>query len=265
MSLTKKIQFIHANGFPHKSYKSLFESLNDDFDIKYFNLIDLKYLKINDWNVFKSDFIKSLNTNEKTIGIGHSIGGNIILRSAITNPEYFSKIVLLDPTLFIPRIILMWKLAIYLKVHDFLHPWVKATLRRKMNYKDIDSIYKSYRNKKVFKKINNKNLYQYIDALTKKNNKGLIEIIYPKELEYQIYKTGLLADNYIWENIRNLKVPTLIIRSKASNAFYKSAANKVKKSNNNIKIIELDNCTHLFPLEIPDITSKHIMDFIDNY
>ena len=159
----------------------------------------------------------------------------------------------------------MWKLAIYLRIHDFVHPWVKATLRRKMNYKDIDSIYESYRNKKVFKKINDKNLYQYIDALTKKNNNGLIEIIYPKELEYQIYRTGLLADSYIWKNIKHLQTPTLIIRSKASNAFYKSAANKVKKINKNIEIIELENCTHLFPLEIPDITSKHIMDFIGNY
>ena len=215
-------------------------------------------------NIFKSDFIKSLDINEKTIGMGHSIGGNIILRSAINNPKYFSKIVLLDPTLFIPRIILMWKLAIYLKIHDFLHPWVKATLRRKMNYKDIESIYQSYRNKEVFSKINDENLYQYIDAITKKNNKGLIEIIYPKELEYQIYKTGLLADNYIWKNIKYLKVPTLIIRSNASNAFYKSAAKKVKKLNKNIKIIELDNCTHLFPLEIPNTTSKHIIEFINN-
>ena len=264
MSLTKKIHFIHANGFPPKSYKSLFNSLDDNLDIKYFSLIDLKYLKINNWNIFKSDFIKSLDINEKTIGMGHSIGGNIILRSAINNPKYFSKIVLLDPTLFIPRIILMWKLAIYLKIHDFLHPWVKATLRRKMNYKDIESIYQSYRNKDVFSKINDENLYQYIDALTKKNNKGLIEIIYPKELEYQIYKTGLLADNYIWENIKYLKVPALIIRSNSSNAFYKSAAKKVKKLNKNIKIIELDNCTHLFPLEIPDSTSKHIIKFINN-
>ena len=264
MSLSKKIHFIHANGFPPSSYKTLFENLNYKGTVKNFNLINSKYQKIKDWNIFHSDFIKSLNHNEKIIGIGHSIGGNIALRSAISNPEYFSKIILLDPTLFVPRIILMWKVAIYFNIHDWLHPWVKATLKRKMHYKNYNSIYESYRAKRVFKKINNNNLSIYIKSIIEEDSNKSINITYPKQLEYQIYKTGLLADNYIWKNINSVRIPTLIIRSKESNAFYKSAANKIKKINKKIKVIELDDCTHLFPLEIPNLTSKHISEFINN-
>ena len=263
MSLKEKIHFIHANGFPPNAYKSLFENINHDKEMKNFNLIDLKYLKIKNWTTFQTDFINNLNVNEKIIGLGHSIGGNIILRSCISNPEYFSKIVLLDPTLFVPRIIVMWKLALNLNIHNYLHPWVKATLKRKMHYKNYNAIYESYRKKEVFKKIDDNNLSIYIKSLIRINNDGAVNIIYPKELEHQIYKTGLLADFYIWNKIKHLKIPTLIIRSKLSNAFLSSAAKKISNLNKNIEIIEIDNYTHLFPLEIPELTAKYISKFIN--
>ena len=263
MSLKEKIHFIHANGFPSNAYKNLFKNLEHHKDIKNFNLVDLKYLKIKNWTTFQIDFINSLNANEKIIGLGHSIGGNIILRSCIRSPEYFSKIILLDPTLFIPRTILMWKLALNLNVHNYFHPWVKATLKRKMHYKNYNEIYESYRRKEVFRKIDDINLSIYIKSLTRTNNDGTVHIIYPKELEYQMYKTGLLADLYIWNNIQNLNTPTLIIRSKLSNAFLSSAADKISRLNQNIKIIEIDDYTHLFPLEIPKLTAKYISKFLN--
>ena len=54
--------------------------------------------KIKNWIPFHLDYIETL-TNDEIIGMGHSIGGNIILRSALTHPEKFSKLILLDPTL----------------------------------------------------------------------------------------------------------------------------------------------------------------------
>ena len=264
MSLKEKIHFVHANGFPANSYEIFLNQINSNYDIIKFSLINNKYLNIKDWNPFHIDFVNSIDRNAKIIGIGHSIGGNIVLRSAITNPNLFSKIILLDPTLFVPRIIFFWKLAIYFNIHDYIHPWVKATLKRKMIFKDFNSMFESYRNKDVFQKINDKNLSIYIKALTKENNDGKRTIIYPKELEYQIYRTSLIADSYIWKNIKTIQIPTLIIRSKKSNAFLKSSSNKIKKINKNIKIIELDNCTHLFPLEIPESISNPINKFLNN-
>ena len=119
----------------------------------------------------------------------------------------------------------------HLKIHNYLHPWVKATLKRRMDYKNIDEILTSYRNKKVFSKINDENLSIYIKSIIKINTNKTLQITYPKELEYQIYKTGLSADFYIWKNLKKLRIPSLIIRSKSSNAFLKSAATKVKNTN----------------------------------
>ena len=127
--------------------------------------------------------------------------------------------------------------------------------------KGKEEIFKSYRKKNVFAKISNENLQIFIDSLvTKIDDKYLIN--YSKDHEYQIYKTGLIEDNYIWDNIKNIKIPTLIIRAEDSNAFLESSAKKVKKLNNNIKIVTLQGTTHLFPLEKPKETSDIINDFL---
>ena len=90
--------------------------------------------------------------------MGHSIGGNIVLRAGLSHPNLFSKLVLLDPTLFIPRIIFLWSIVAKLNLQKRFHPWINATLNRKMIYDNFDEIFKSYRKKIVFKKINDNNL-----------------------------------------------------------------------------------------------------------
>ena len=268
MNTKNEIQFIHANGFPPDAYRTLLEGIKPKYEITKFYLEPLyeklKDNNINSWSPIHGEFINSLKErNYRMIGLGHSIGGNLILRSCITNPNYFSKVILLDPTLFTPRIILFWKVSLLLRIHKYIHPWVKATLRRKMQYVNHQSMFKSYRNKNVFKKIDDRNLSIYIDSITNIGQDGKINITYPKEWEYQIYKSGLIADKFIWNNINKIQIPVLIIRSKDSNAFLESAANKIRAfKKNNIKIHTLDDTTHLFPLEIPNEISKMINDFI---
>ena len=70
---------------------------------------------------------------------------------------------------------------------------------------------------------------------------------------------------YIWDNIKKINSPCLIIRAEDSNAFLDSSQKKIQKLNPNIQFITLKNSTHLFPLEYPKETQKLIKNFIDNY
>ena len=262
----KNIYFIHANGYPVNAYSTLFIKIQKTYHINYFNLvsnnIDINNLK--NWDPFHKNFINEIKNNQNNIGIGHSIGGNLVLRSAISHPNLFSKIILLDPTLFIPRFILFWKLIKLTRLDDYFHPLSKKTLNRKMTYDSYDSIFKSYRKKNVFKYINNENLKIYINSITKINKDKSLDITFPKKWEYKIYKTGISGDNYIWRNIKNIDTPILIIRAKESNTFFESAEKKINRINNkNIEIKTINNCSHLFPLEIPEKISKIILDYLN--
>jgi len=270
MRNSNKIHFIHANGFPPNAYNTLLNEISSSSSIENFLLRPLSNDKtntiddINNWIPFYNDFIYSIKNKKNIIGIGHSIGGNIVLRAGISHPDFFSKLILLDPTLFIPRIIFFWKIIARLNLQRYFHPWINATLSRKMSYKNHDDIFKSYRRKQVFKKIDDKNLKIYINSITQEYNNNL-KIIYSKEWEHKIYKTGLIEDNFIWKRIKNIQVPTLIIKAEHSNAFMNSAAHKINKMNSkNIKITTIQNTTHLFPLEVPKKVSKLILEFINN-
>ena len=257
-----KIHFIHANGFPPNSYEAMFKNINQ-YNINHF-LIDENNFnknKIKNWVPIHNNFINSIRNDRNIIGLGHSIGGNIILRSALSHPNKFSKIILLDPTLFIPRIIYGWIFLSKLGLGGKIHPWLNTTLNKKMIYNNEDDIFKSYRKKRVFSKINDKNLKTYINSITKKMNNKM-HITYSKDWEYQIYKTGLNADMYIWNNIKNLKMPCLIIKAAESNAFLNSSKKKICKINPKIKFKTIDNSTHLFPLEFPQKTAEIISNFI---
>ena len=257
-----KIHFIHANGFPSDSYKPLFSNI-EQFNVNHFfinkNINNDNNLK--NWIPIHDYFIKSIKNDNNIIGIGHSIGGNIMLRAALSHPDKFSKIILLDPTLFIPRIIYGWIFISKLGLAEKIHPWLNTTLNKKMIYDNDNDIFKSYRKKKVFSKINDKNLKIYIKSITKKIN-DKIHITYSKDWEYQIYKTGLNADMYIWKNIKNLKIPCLIIKAAESNAFLNSSKKKICKINPEIKFETINNSTHLFPLEFPQETAEIINNFI---
>ncbi len=258
--------FIHANGFMPKSYTTLFKNLESNLSVKNYLLTDLKSkepaLKLKNWIPFHDDFVKfSENHKNKHVGIGHSIGGNLILRSALTNPKRFKAIILLDPTLFVPGIIFFWRIFKWFKLHYKLHPFLKSTLNRKMSYQNFDSLFNTYRKKDIFSKINDENLTFYIKSISKQTKEG-VEISYSKYLEYDIYNTGLVADNYIWNNLSKLKTPILILRAENSNAFLPQAAKKMQKINKKINITTLKDTTHLFPLEKPQETANHIIAFL---
>jgi len=271
MNKNNSIKFIHANGFPPEAYRTLFNYIKKEVTIDSFLLRPLDksfketHEEIKNWEPFSNDFINSLNNSDKIIGMGHSIGGNIILRTALKKPDFFSKIILLDPTLFIPKFIFLWRIIEKIGLQNTVHPWVRATLNRKMIYDSFDDIFQSYRKKKVFSKIDNNNLKIYIDSITKIGYDNKLYITYSKQWEYIIYKTGLVADMYIWKNLKNLKIQTLIIKAEESTAFYDSAAKKITKLNKkNIKIVQLDGSSHLFPFEQAKKTSEKILAFINN-
>ena len=67
---------------------------------------------------------------------------------------------------------------------------------------------------------------------------------------------------HIWKNIKNLRVPCLILRAETSNAFLNSSQKKIEKLNSNIKFKTLKDTTHLFPLEKPTKTYELIKEFL---
>ena len=261
--------FIHANGFPAYAYKSLFKDLSEQMSISTMLLRphwedDSDINNFHTWTTFLEDF--KLYTKEQEVkkqyGMGHSVGGNIILRAAICDNKLFKSIVLLDPTIFIPSIVYLWRLlSLFPKLHSQF-PLAKSARNRRVEFKKKDDIFNSYRSKKIFDKIPDTQLYEYIDSIfSYSQNNQSFKINFSRQWEEKIFLKSLYDDMCIWNNLDKLNIPTLILRPELNPVLKTSAAHKIS-SNKNITIITINDSTHLFPLEKHKKTAGIIKDFL---
>ena len=176
-------------------------------------------------------------------------------------PEKFNKIILLDPTFFRPYIIRAWKVINFLNMQKYFLPLVIAAENKRMEFKSIEEMFKSYRKNKIFIKFNDSDLQRLVESLVEQKNEK-VQLIYPANWDARIYKKGLLNDMFIWRNIEKLDVDTIIIRGGQSDVFIEKTENLVLKKNKNIKVRSIRDSDHLFPINNTLQTIDLIKDFI---
>jgi len=261
------LHFLHANGYPPACYKPLFELLKTKYHV--FGMLlrplwdETKPEEIDDWDSFSEDLRVFLSTYpfggtaEPVIGVGHSIGAIVTLRTALRYPKKFRALVLLDPVLFVPQRLVEWRVQ---RAKDPLsHPLILRAQNRRRTFSDLEAVFKGYRSREVFRYLSDEHLRIYIEGITRKTENGY-ELVYSPEWESRIYFTSL-QDFDIWNNLPTLQMPTLYIRGEETDTFLEDAANLVKQKQSKARIEVLGKSTHLFPLERPKEVFESMQSF----
>ena len=267
---SNKIFFLHGNGFPPEAYSNFLNVLSSTADIyamnqKPFHPTDIDPNLIYGWDIFKNDANNFLKQNqlENTIAVGHSMGAILILLIEIEYPGTFKNIFLLDPVITSKMKSSLYKLLLKCKAIDRRHPMIKRTNSKKMIYDNFESIYNSYRSKKIFSKINDENLKIYIESILEQYQ-GKVRIRLSKDWENSIYRNGSLKDRFIWNNLYKIKTPTYIIMPQQNEFGHFNYGRELKKKNSNFVNLYTNNTTHLFPLERPKQTAELILSNMDS-
>ena len=259
--------FAHANGYPPDCYAPLFDLLNG-YQI---NAIRQRPLwnesqpeEIKDWHPLSDDLLHFMDEQkmDKSIAIGHSMGGIAILRAALREPERFSRVILLDPVLFPPYFIQFYKIIRALNLAHKLHPLVPAAQKRRRIFKSREMMLRGYRSKPVFRYFSDEALEAYVNGITCPLGDGSYQLCYSADWEVKIYVTGVWRDMELWRELPNLTPPLLIIRGAETDTFYESAGNLVKKKLPGAKVVTIPKSTHLVPLEQPEMVASEIRKFI---
>lgn len=265
------LHFLHANGYPPACYKPLFELLKTKYHV--FGMLlrplwdETRPEEISDWHSFSEDLRVFLSnhprgaTNRDTstpvIGVGHSIGAIVTLRAALRDPKKFRTLVLLDPVLYVPPRLVQWRVQ---RAKDPLgHPLIQVTQNRRRTFKDLEDAFKGYRGKDIFRYLTDEQLRIYIEGITRKTGDGY-ELVYSPEWESRIYFTSL-QDFDIWNNLKNLRVPTLFVRGDETDTFLEDAADLVKQKQPGARVEVVKKSTHIFPLERP----RETFDIMQNF
>ena len=234
-SSNTQCHFIHANGFPPHAYKTLFLQLSSKININsillrphWENNSDID--NFHSWTVFLNDFQAYAKEQEvkQSYGMGHSVGGNIILRAAICDSNLFKSIVLLDPTIFTPSVVYIWRmLSLFPKLHSQF-PLARSARNRRKSFPRKEDIFNSYRTKMIFNKIPDTQLHEYIDSIFSYNgNNRSFDINFSRKWEEQIFLKSLYDDIFIWNNLDKLNIPTLILRPESNPVLRNNAAKKI--------------------------------------
>lgn len=263
------LHFLHANGYPPECYKPLLELLKTDYHVFGMYLRPLwdgsHPQEIHTWHPLSDDLLRFLSDRETgpVIGVGHSIGAVVTLRAALREPGRFRALVLLDPVLFVPARLAAWKVIRALGVGDRLHPLIRAAQRRRRAFDNLETVFRGYRTRPVFRYMSDESLRAYIAGITKPSANGGYELVYSPEWEAQIYRSGL-HDFDIWRNLHKLAVPTLFIRGAETDTFFENAARLVKQKQPNVRVETLEKSTHLLPLERPQEVFDIMQSFLSD-
>jgi pimeloyl-ACP methyl ester carboxylesterase len=262
------LHFAHANGYPPECYRPLLARLATHYHV--FALEqrplwpDSEPASLDDWHPLSDDLFRFLDERHPAplIGVGHSMGGIVTLRAALRRPERFRALVLIDPVLFPPRMILFWRMVRALRVDARLHPLVAGALRRRSVFASRDELFRGYRRKDVFRYLDDDALRACVDGIACQQPDGTYALCYSPQWEARIYTTGVWADLHLWRGLPRLQPPLLLIRGAETDTFWPSAARLVQRKLPSARVVTLENATHLVPLERPEKVANAIHTFL---
>jgi len=190
------LHFLHANGYPPECYTPLLELLKREYRV--FGMLlrplwpDSNPGDIQDWQPFSGDLLRFLSSRATApvIGVGHSMGAIVTLRAALQDPGKFRSLVLIDPVLFPPRRLITWNIIRAMGMGNKLHPKIAGSLKRRRTLDDLNTVFRGYRNREVFRYMSDENLRIYIEGITKPKNGGH-ELVYSPEWECASTSKGL--------------------------------------------------------------------------
>ncbi len=260
------IHFLHANGYPPECYRPLLELLQTQYHV--FGML-LRPLwpnanpnDIQDWKPLSDDLLRFLASTAPApvIGVGHSIGAIVTLRAALRDPGKFKALVLIDPVLFVPGFLTTWRIARMLGLEERFHPLIARTRKRRRTFDDLETIFRGYRNRPIFRYMSDESLGMYIKGMTRPTESGY-ELVYSPEWEAQIYLTAF-QDFDLWRDLPKLEVPTLFLRGAETDTFLENAAMLVKRKQPQAQVETIDKSTHLLPLERPQEVFDRMQSFL---
>ena len=271
--------FIHANGYPPEAYQSFLAHFLDKFQVIALSLRPFfpgsEPTNLKDWRDFRDDYLDFIDDqlfNEgfgdskigdtQLIGVGHSVGAMTSLMAAIERPNLFKALVLIEPVLFPPWQGSLMRVLAPCNLIRKIHPLIRTTLKRKVNFPSKELMFMNYREKPIFHRLSDDMLRDYVSGLANENPDGTVQMKYSPEWEARIYETGGLADEYVWRNLPHVTCPVLVLRGEDSDTLKPRVLQRMVNDLPNGQSHTEPETGHLLPLEIPDRAASLVADYL---
>lgn len=162
---------------------------------------------LSDWSLQARDIgrlIKHLDI-PNIIGVGHSMGGNALVQACAKYPQYFERLVLVDPTIMMP--------SAYEKPADLsqIDPSVHPISRRRNIWESPDEMFEHFKNRMPYCLWQADVLRDYCDYGLLPDDDGALKLACPPILEASVYMGFNGVNPYL--SINNIACPVHILRA----------------------------------------------------
>ena len=259
----EQMHFAHANAYPPGSYRAFLNLLTQSYRVlaaKHRPLwTDESPTNLSNWEQIAGDLINFCDQNklQRLIGIGHSLGAVTTMMAALKRPDLFRILVLIEPV-FLPPSVLY---AIDEQDDGYKRaqwPLVATALKRRDQWPSHEEAFDYFRDKKVFNRLPDDVLSDYLNSGLRVNEKGHYELTYPREWEARIYA---LPPTDVWKKIPHVNQPTLALRGIDSDTLSPEAWSLWQETQPNATFVELPGSGHLLPMEKPGLLANTVLDF----
>lgn len=186
------------------------------------------------------------------IGVGHSYGAAMTVRTAAAHPDLFRALVLLDPILLPPATWIASRIAGTLGAN----PMSRTALRRRDRWPDADAAARHLRGRGIYRGWTDEAFDCFIAHATRDQG-GERTLSCPRELEAAIFSTP----PYPWRALRQLSCPVLLVHGEKTYPFMPRTASLARRGCASLQV-RTQAGGHCFMLEDPVQTAATIRDFL---
>lgn len=254
---------LHANGFCAGTYSPFVRHLLDAFhvtasDIRGHGGSDpIAPARIRHWSVFAQD-LRALVESRMTppvVGMGHSLGAVTTLIAAAAHPRLFSHLVLIDPVILPPRVLLALGGLRALGLSGWM-PLARKARRRKTTFRSRAEAFRRFAaGRGLFRSWSPEFIDAYLSCgLLEKDEKTAVLRCDP-EIEARIFESVPLD---VWRTAARVHCPVLALRGEHSDAFGREAAGRLQRRMTDCRTLEIARTGHFLPMERPEACASAI-------
>jgi pimeloyl-ACP methyl ester carboxylesterase len=252
------LHFAHANGFPAPCYRRMLELLQPAFAIGYLGRAghDPRFPVTDGWPHLVHEQIAFVEAHyrQPVLGVGHSLGGYLMLMGAVERPELFRGVILLDAPLlprftgsalrFIKRVGLLDRVA----------PAAPARTRRR-EWPSREAAFAHFARKPLFRSFDPACLRDYIELGTEHSAHG-VRLRFDPRVEYEIYRT---LPHDMAARAARLRVPGGFLGGTRSSLLTPA---RIAATRRRLEVAMIEG-GHLFPFQSPENTAQAIYDMAE--
>lgn len=261
------LHFAHPNAYPPEAFGRFLTPFTNEYHVIGLEQRPLwpgqQPQDLDDWRLLADDLIRFFDQEglAQVIGVGHSLGAAVTMLASVKRPDLFQKLVLIDPVFLAPSIL---EAAAQVPNGDTQNPFVQGALNRRNRWPDKEAAFAHYRPKRVFKRLSDGALWDYVNASVVPDGKGKVCLRYAREWEARFYALLVRGGGAVWDELGHVSRPTLAVRAAETDTLFEEAWQLWQQLQPSATFIELPHVTHLLVLERPLLLAEMVRNWLND-